>query len=403
MGMSIGSTGTANGDNITITLDTANDLTLTSTTQGQIADALVGVVLAESTTGMILSGAKADYFSVVGGKEATVDAANSGMGFTTPKYTGNFDQCLAHYLLSEANGDALDDVGTIGNITQVGTVSAQTGKITGARGAFSAANRFNASATYGFTEATPFTFACWVKCVTAPSGSNIIGGQFSATNNKFVAYLACSSDGIYAVGGRTGTGSSWAKKALTFDNNTWYHVIGTYDGANGLTVYVNNGAGTAGTYTNGASGGAGDRISIGANQDAAEPATNFYVEDFRVYNKVLSADARAAIYNGGTGTTADDLTTYSTLQSAALTALNGDFTKMRVHKFNTTTTTGQTWTFDVAYDGTNYTLTNQATEAWIDLNGVQTFSGAKIRLKNNKGTDVTGVGSSLSGWCVMVV
>jgi hypothetical protein len=82
--------------------------------------------------------------------------------------------------------------------------------------------------------------------------------------------------------------------AYVISGNTWYHVLLTYNSGS-TTLYVNGSqSGNTITGTNSKNG-----FTLGGGRDTLTqyPFTG-YIDDFRIYNRVLSGSEITAIYNG---------------------------------------------------------------------------------------------------------
>lgn len=208
--------------------------------------------------------------------------------------------CWGHWKLNEANGNALDALG-VRDLTETGTVPAQTGKINGARGTYSASNHFGITAT-AFSSNDSFSFCAWVNTPSGSAGNewwiatNSASGKLMVSlcfhNGKLMFYFEDYS--VYGV---------YASKTISWVANTWYWVCGTYNGSTKeINVYFNNVVGTSATYVGNLSA-AATIIWMGvayAGSDFA--ATHFYIDDARIYSNVLTSTEMAFIYNSGSGT-----------------------------------------------------------------------------------------------------
>jgi len=114
----------------------------------------------------------------------------------------------------------------------------------------------------------------------APNVSNVNGAVHIYT---YASAVYCAYNNI--VNNGTGYGIS---------ANTWYHALLTYNSGSS-TLYVNGSqSGNTITGTNSKSG-----ITIGG---AIDGAANYpfigYVDDLRIYNRILTGTEITAIYNG---------------------------------------------------------------------------------------------------------
>jgi len=80
--------------------------------------------------------------------------------------------------------------------------------------------------------------------------------------------------------------------------NTWYHVVGTWDGntANQPKIYVNADEG-ADTFTDNAGDGGGTILEIGRRANAAQNYFNGIIDEVRIYNRALTPEEVSDLYN----------------------------------------------------------------------------------------------------------
>jgi len=89
----------------------------------------------------------------------------------------------------------------------------------------------------------------------------------------------------------TGVGS------FTPSTSTWYHFIVTRTSAGSCVLYIDNSS--THTWTNNLTGDA-DRFTIGEN-NRGDWQTDGMIDSTYVWNKIISSDERAEMYNGGAG------------------------------------------------------------------------------------------------------
>jgi hypothetical protein len=134
------------------------------------------------------------------------------------------------------------------------------------------------------------------------------GSGIAPQVNHAIAWTATTSGNAKQV--RTPTSS--------ISDGAWYHIVATMTSAGTATVYI-NGALQALTEPNGAmTGTMSSNAGIGhiGNSPALNRPWNGYIDDLRIYNRVLTAADVTMLYNGGQRTVANGSQTLS----AALTA-----------------------------------------------------------------------------------
>jgi len=148
-----------------------------------------------------------------------------------------------------------------------------------------------------------FSISAWVKTSSSAtmgvftkldSSSPNTGYELLMIGGKFVLELINSLFSVSYI--RVDTTS-------TFHNNTWHHVVATYDGssdASGVTLYVDNVVQSVTVVTNTLSGSIATTTpaQIGA-RDGSTILFNGYIDDVAVYNKELTSGEVSTIYNGG--------------------------------------------------------------------------------------------------------
>jgi len=136
----------------------------------------------------------------------------------------------------------------------------------------------------------PFTMSGWAKPTSGGMGTwrTIVG-----TNTSF-AEIALSSANVFAFG-QNGGGGWWAS-GETVVADTWYHVVGIYDGTN-ASLYVNGkliSGPTARTFTS------NHGVSVlGRYQTGGGEWMNGTIDDVKIFNYALSPEDVAREYNQG--------------------------------------------------------------------------------------------------------
>ena len=166
--------------------------------------------------------------------------------------------------------------------------------------------------------ATDFTIAAWIRM---PS--------LTTATNRMVFSQGGHCQLFLGAGGRlyylTNAGDYTFTDTGVFSANTWHHVMVTYDtsGTNEIVLYVNN-----------ATDPAWDEDKTAANTAADSRIGGYlgnlywfrgHIDDVRIFDKALSVAERAALYNGGDGTT-DDVAPLSCLAKYTFDEFAGNTT-----------------------------------------------------------------------------
>ncbi len=168
----------------------------------------------------------------------------------------------------------------------------------------------NSPGSYGYvpyntllnTLTNAISICCWCNCTTLnAAGEMIINRQVAATpGNEWWSLNTYNNVPRALIGNGTSVTAVSDPTAITA--NTWYHLTMTFDGTN-IVLYTNGiqvGTGTRTmTFSSDTTG-----VVIGANAQGAGDTsiTEFfqgYIEDIRVYNKVLTVNEILTIMNCG--------------------------------------------------------------------------------------------------------
>ena len=205
--------------------------------------------------------------------------------------------------LDEATGDAIDGSDNLDDLTENGTVPAQTGKVNGARGVYSLSNYFDNSSFSGFASTQSFSISFWAYCAIDPTTVLNSFAYFGQTGNEFQSFFRYQSGTWYFIAGKYGAGTDSSSKALAASVGNWYWVSITYNGSTGaMEIDVNNsGTPGTGTYSQVA---ANAFTSFILGHEGGTPTSHFYLDDFRFFDFVLSSSQKSELYNSGSGSAA---------------------------------------------------------------------------------------------------
>jgi hypothetical protein len=145
-----------------------------------------------------------------------------------------------------------------------------------------------------------WTRSAWVKAPTLSGGTaNGIISRGANTVSPSRDYLMYFSNSKFSIQRSDGATYPTVNTSGTYLNNTWYHVVGVFDGTNG-TIYVNGVADGAGSLTVSISS-AVRSVYIGAVREPAGPLyyANATIDEPRVYNRALSAAEIWDLYQMG--------------------------------------------------------------------------------------------------------
>lgn len=140
------------------------------------------------------------------------------------------------------------------------------------------------------------TVSAWVNLSQLPVQSYCLVGK----DQSYGIYVNSSGTGYFKVGTLN---NSWDSSGTTanfttaLSTNTWYHIVGTYDGAY-VKVYVNGslkGTGSRPVSNSIATNGAA--LQFGNKTNASIDYTKGIVDEVQIYNKSLSATEILNLYN----------------------------------------------------------------------------------------------------------
>ena len=206
---------------------------------------------------------------------------------------------LAHYLMNDnaASTPVLDASYNARN----GTCARNT-NLMSAAGKINNALTFNGSTdkvncNSEFIGTTALTICAWVS-LSGWGGSGL--GRI-ADNGKVVFFVSQSTDNTGRLNFTSNGGSTTARSSgVTLVNAGWLHVIVTRDAAGVTNFYINNVITGTADQASGTPASGTTNVILGNNNAAARGA-NGLIDDVRFYDKVLSSDERALVYNSGTG------------------------------------------------------------------------------------------------------
>jgi hypothetical protein len=210
---------------------------------------------------------------------------------------------LAYWDMDETSGDRADSHAsyTLTDKNTVQSATATNGSKSAAAASFVAANSERLSGTaVDISATTGMTVSFWVKW---PSGGSYGQGVFThddvGANRCWTFDMPSATEIDFYVFDSDSGHSKSDKSALSAD--TWYHVVGWYDPADKKSkITVNGVAGNDGTaLSNGPKQGPSQGINVGGYN--ASPYFGGNVDEIAIWNRVLTADERTALYAAGAG------------------------------------------------------------------------------------------------------
>lgn len=217
-----------------------------------------------------------------------------------------YTNLLSYYKLDEASGNAIDAHGA-NNLTDFNTVGSATGKIGNARDFNRAASEhFHAATSSEFSFGnTDYSFSCWAYAETTSGVLRVLLSkrQTNVALSNYTVYFN-SDNTLDCWIGRT-SGGVFIVEGPAISLNTWYHIIMSHNAATDTVRLVVNGTVYTGTYTGTPATPSSATFRIGA-QNAGDYWDGL-VDEVGVWDRVLTTDEEAALYNGGAGVSYEHL------------------------------------------------------------------------------------------------
>jgi len=185
-------------------------------------------------------------------------------------------------------------------LNAVGTIQYVTGRIQKAIYLANAANVTAGTFTTNYITSTynlpsVFTVSFWFYSTSPVSGYH--GSFMFSTNNNPSGFVNNSISVYFQNGNMNCAFNNIANNGSGFavSINTWYHALITYNSGS-LTLYA-NGSQSGSTISGTAVLNAGFMFGCGADAGGPYPFSG-YIDDFRIYNRILSGSEISAIYAG---------------------------------------------------------------------------------------------------------
>jgi hypothetical protein len=262
-------------------------------------------------SGVVVIAYKTGSFSHTGGDASGIDGAYTWVKFNSSG-TLILDEVtlltdlVSYWKLDESSGNAIDSHGT-NHLTDMNTVGAATGKINGGRD-FVPANTeyFTLAHNSSLALETSFSFQAWVK-LDDINNYRVITAKVSPTIYEYI-FSYWDSPGRFTLELYSTDNDDYAVVHDTFGTKStgvWYLVHAWYDYAAGqIGISVNAGTPNTAAFAFPVSGNT-QPFSLGASLDGGS-GTPVYpwdglIDEVSFWKRVLSADERTELYNGGDG------------------------------------------------------------------------------------------------------
>lgn len=214
------------------------------------------------------------------------------------------DSLAAHWRLEEASGTRVDVSGNGHDMSAQGTPGNRAGKLSNALDVTATDYCYYADSGNALDcpAGASLTAACWIYL----DNLTINGYPLNRWAEDWTLFFTAA--GVVSMLARqTGSNATASTPAGTITTGAWYYLVGWFDhtvGANG-TVYVqvNNGTVYSTALTSAKTAGSGLFVSLG---DLGHTSTAFggydgAIDSASIWTRVLTADERTSLYNGGAG------------------------------------------------------------------------------------------------------
>lgn len=211
------------------------------------------------------------------------------------------DGLVAYYKLDESSGNATDSVGGF-TMTNTNTCTFSAGKINNGANTHPTGNKY-------FTVASDLwlngSSQNWTVSMRIYPNGNMSTQQVFANRVDFwyrvYCYIEYYSSACRLVRVRGGIAADVCSKSQSFNDATWYHICGRYNGTT-LDLKVNNGTSTTlGSSGNGSGTWYWDETTIGALTSGGTTNLKGMADEVGFWNRNITDDEVTSLYNGGSG------------------------------------------------------------------------------------------------------
>ena len=203
---------------------------------------------------------------------------------------------------------------------------------------------FNPSTEIGSGD---ITISVWVK-LDSIAGYDTVASliYYNASIEKSIKIQFITGIGFRVAFANSGAFTNIYSTA-TIAADTWYHVIATRTGTTG-NIWVNNADNGTTTHSNiGTDLSGATWHALGLYHAAATPDMGGLIHDYAIFDRVISSDERAELYNNGVSIDAREVTGADPVAYYPLNEGTGTVATDLISANNGTLTNGPTWSTDV--------------------------------------------------------
>jgi hypothetical protein len=193
-----------------------------------------------------------------------------------------------------------DSSGNGRNATLFGTPTTTTVNGTTVLRLTSASSQYFGYTTgYGTSLDSAFTFDVWCQNLSSATAGTLIGEWQNSTFNSGWSDAQMGFNATQINCGVYNTGYATAQTG--WNNTTWYNIVTTYNGAAGISTYVNAVAGGTKSGAKLSPGGTflsmGKSDGVGAYLNGVTNYFNGYIGAWKIYNRALTATEVSQNFN----------------------------------------------------------------------------------------------------------
>lgn len=215
----------------------------------------------------------------------------------------------SHYALEEASGTRLDSTGNLINLSDVNTVTQNTGQIGNASEHDRVNQEYLSGGDVHKKGDEDFTITGWFLFDSKTDFMTLVAKWDTGTSNQsYLLQYEQSADKLRFVVSSDGSAVTF-ERADVFGappTATFFFVVVWHDSvANTINIQVNNGTVDSQSYSSGVFSGTGD-FRIGASVVELTQTLDGRADEVTVFNRVLTADERTSLYGAGAGRNLED-------------------------------------------------------------------------------------------------
>jgi len=209
------------------------------------------------------------------------------------------DNLVSYWKMNEASGNAADSFGS-NTLTNTGSNTFAAGLFGNAVSIGTSTNKFMGRTDQcGLTATGSYSMSMWVK----------LASETTTDRELFQLYFSGGSGalyrGLYEYNGgtrrvrffRIGSGVNFLDVTGNIANNTWRHIVYTYDGTT-QKLYVNNAAPVSSSNTGNTDAGAA-LTNFGGG--VTNQAVNGLIDECALWSRTITSAEVSELYNGGAG------------------------------------------------------------------------------------------------------